>query len=71
MIYGANANGKSNLIKALQHLRGVVTESAAAIKPDQSFAVQPFRPDADSAGQPIEFELTFLLDGVRHTLPMW
>lgn len=65
-IYGANASGKSNLIKALQYMRGVVIESATAIQPGQSFAVQPFRLDIDSASQPTEFEVTFLLDGVRY-----
>jgi len=66
VVYGANASGKSNLIKALQYMRGVVTESATAIQPGQTFAVQPFRLDGDSASQPSEFEVTFLLDGVRY-----
>lgn len=66
VVYGANASGKSNLIKALQYMRGVVIESATAIQPGQTFAVQPFRLDADSVNQPSEFEVTFLLDGVRY-----
>ena len=49
VVYGANASGKSNLIKALQYMRGVVTESATVIQPGQTFSVQPFRLDADSA----------------------
>ncbi|MFA7665114.1 MAG: ATP-binding protein [Burkholderiaceae bacterium] len=64
-IYGANASGKSNLIKALQYMRGVVMESAA-LPPGQAFSVQPFRLDADSGGQPTEFEVTFILEGVRY-----
>ena len=40
VVYGANASGKSNLIKALQYMRGVVTESATAMQPSQTFAVQ-------------------------------
>ncbi|NBT82837.1 MAG: ATP-binding protein [Betaproteobacteria bacterium] len=66
VVYGANASGKSNLIKALQYMRGLVTDSAAAIQPGQTFAVQPFRLDIDSANEPSEFEVTFLLDGVRY-----
>lgn len=66
VVYGANASGKSNLIKALQYMRGVVVESATAIQPGQNFAVQPFRLDADSVSQSSEFEVTFLLDGVRY-----
>ena len=66
LVYGANASGKSNLIKALQYMRAVVTESATALQPGQPFAVQPFRLDADSPGQPSEFEVTFLRDNVRY-----
>lgn len=66
VIYGANASGKSNLIKALQYMRGVVTESATVIQPGQLYGVQPFRLDTDSAAQPTEFEATFLLDNVRY-----
>lgn len=65
-IYGANASGKSNLVKALQYMRGVVMESATVIQPGQTYAVQPFRLDAQSAGRPTEFEVTFILDGVRY-----
>lgn len=65
-VYGANASGKSNLIKALQYMRGVVVESATAIQPGQTFAVQPFRLDASSASPPSEFEVTFLLNGIRY-----
>lgn len=66
VIYGANASGKSSLIKALQYMRGVVAESATAIQPGQTFAVQPFGLDATSASQPTEFEITFIFDGVRY-----
>ena len=66
VIYGANASGKSNLVKALQYMRGVVVESATVIQPGQSYAVQPFRLDVESASRPTEFEVTFLLDGVRY-----
>jgi hypothetical protein len=66
VVYGANASGKSNLIKALQYMRGVVAESATIIQPGQTFSVQPFRLDGESASQPTEFEVTFLLDGVRY-----
>jgi uncharacterized protein len=66
VVYGANAGGKSNLIKALQYMRGVVLESATIIQPGQGFAVQPFRLDSQSTHQPTEFEVTFILDGVRY-----
>lgn len=66
VVYGANASGKSNLLKALQYMRGVVVESATVIQPGQPYGVQPFRLDPESAAQPSEFEATFLLAGVRY-----
>jgi uncharacterized protein len=66
VIYGANASGKSNLIKALQYMRGVVMESAA-LQPGQTFdRLHPFKLDATSASLPTEFEVTFIVDGVRY-----
>ena len=66
VVYGANASGKSNLIKALQFMRGVVLESVR-LQPGQTFdRLQPFKLDTVSASQPTEFEVTFLLDGVRY-----
>ncbi|NSX04019.1 AAA family ATPase [Cupriavidus gilardii] len=66
VVYGANASGKSNLIKALQYMRGVVVESATVVQPGQTYAVQPFRLDTASAEEPSEFEVTVILSGVRH-----
>lgn len=66
VVYGANASGKSNLIKALQYMRGVVLESAT-LPPGQAFdRLQPFKLDAASASLPTSFEVTFLLEGVRY-----
>lgn len=66
VVYGANASGKSNLIKALQYMRGVVLESAS-LQPGQTFErLQPFRLDSTSAGEATAFEVTFLLEGVRY-----
>lgn len=66
VVYGANAGGKSNLIKALQYMRGVVLESATVIQPGQTYGVQAFRLDGTSATQPTEFEVTFVLGEVRY-----
>jgi len=66
VVYGANASGKSNLIKALQYMSGVVLESAS-LKPNQNFnALQPFKLDTASGALPTEFEVTLILDGVRY-----
>jgi uncharacterized protein len=66
VVYGANASGKSNLIKALQYMRGVVIESATIITPGQIYSVQPFRLDSEAINQASEFEVTFIVDGIRY-----
>ncbi len=66
VVFGANASGKSNLIKALQYMRGVVLESAA-LQPSQTFErLHPFKLDLASGSLPTEFEVTFIVDGVRY-----
>lgn len=66
VVYGPNASGKSSLLRALDYMRAVVAESATVIQPGQTYNVQPFKLDSASAQQPTEFEITFLLAGVRH-----
>lgn len=65
VVYGPNASGKSTLLFALHYMRSVIAESAV-LQPGQTFNVQPFRLDSEYAKQPTEFEITFLLGGVRH-----
>lgn len=64
-IYGANASGKSTVIRALQVMREVVIGSAVRFRPGQALPGQPFRLDSRSVSEPIEFEVTFLRDGLR------
>lgn len=66
VVYGSNASGKSTLLQSLFYMRAVVAESATIMQPGQTFSVQPFRLDTEYAKQPSEFEITFLLGGVRH-----
>jgi len=66
VVYGPNASGKSTLLLALHYMRYVVADSATVLQPGQTFNVQPFRLDVEYAKQPTEFEITFLLGGVRH-----
>jgi uncharacterized protein len=66
VVYGPNASGKSTLLEALNYMRAVVADSATTVQPGQSYNVRPFRLDASFATQPTSFEMSFLLDGVRH-----
>src|SRR5688572_27767500 len=66
VVYGANASGKSNFIFALATMRNMVLVSMAM--PDSARAEQytPFRLDRATSGEPTQFEVTILLDGVRY-----
>ena len=63
-IYGANASGKSNVIKALVAMRRLVLKSHELQRGDK-IDVIPFRLDPVTAGQPTEFEVVFIKDGMR------
>ena len=41
-------------------------DQATLVEPGQIYVLQPFRLDAESASQSIEFEAPFLLDGVLY-----
>jgi uncharacterized protein len=64
-IYGANAAGKTNIIRAMALMRAVVLQSAA-LQPDHPLNVQSFMLDPSFRDQPTEFEVTFLIDGARY-----
>lgn len=65
-IYGPNAAGKSNFIRALEMLRRWVIASATP-QPDWVLQVTPFLLSEAAAQQPTEFEIVFVArDGVRY-----
>ncbi len=65
-IYGANASGKTNLIKAMQFMKALVAESATVIQPGQSFALKPFLLDTETVNEPSCFEITFVHEKIRY-----
>lgn len=65
-IYGPNASGKSNLLLALQAMKQIVLESAISLQRGDKLPVTPFRLNPQSRQQPSEFEVTFLVEGVRY-----
>ena len=65
-IYGANASGKSNLIQAFAFFRYFVLRSAENRQEGDKIPVYPFMLDPELAKKPSEFEMTFILNGVRH-----
>jgi AAA15 family ATPase/GTPase len=65
VVYGANASGKSNLMRAMQFMQGVVVGSFS-LQPTQKFNVQSFLLDKTLKEEPTLFEVTVVLDGVRY-----
>ncbi len=62
-IYGPNASGKSNLIRALSTMRQIIKAPA---KPGEKLPVTPFKLDDEYGRKPSSFEVTFYHEEVRY-----
>lgn len=60
-IYGPNASGKSNLVKALDFMRAMVLGSSHRMQAGDLIEVEPYRL-RDTEWAPSRFEVVFLLD---------
>lgn len=69
-IYGANASGKTNVLRALEFLSEAVTLSHRKWKPDGVIPRMPFLIDDDSRHAPSELEIDFLTGGIRYRYGM-
>ena len=65
-IYGPNAAGKSNLLRAVRTMQSIVLESATGRKWGDQLPVTPFRLDPETRVAPSEFEVNFIVDQVRY-----
>lgn len=65
-LYGANASGKSNVLKALKFMRDAVRDSFQNWAPDSSIPVEPFRLDPAYENAPSLFEVTFVINKTRY-----
>ncbi len=66
-IYGANASGKSNLVKALRYMQDMVMHSSKDTQKGEPIEVEPFLLDPKSAQEPSLFELIFFIGNVEYT----
>lgn len=66
VIYGANAAGKSNVVRALEFMREVVLMSAKESQQGEKIPVKSFLFDKKTSSQPSTFETTFIKDKVRY-----
>lgn len=64
LIYGANASGKSNILKAFDFLQSFWSATPSSI--DEPTGSVPFLLDQKTPEQPSEFELKFFAAGVRY-----
>ena len=62
-IYGANAAGKTNLIRGLDAMRTVVVDANRA---DAELPITPFLLSAEHNDRPTRFEVSCIVAGVRH-----
>lgn len=64
-LYGPNASGKSNILRALWFMARFVATSAVRL-PEAPTGVVPFAFDHDSRADPSELEALFVVDGVLY-----
>lgn len=65
-IYGPNASGKTNLIKAMAAMETIVMTSAQEKQRGDSLPIEPYLFDRTSRGQPSEFEVVISIDEVQY-----
>lgn len=63
VVFGANASGKSNLIKALHFFKDFVFNSFKALQSDEQISVEPYRLNAVSAKEPSMMEMVMAVEG--------
>lgn len=66
VLYGANASGKSNLLKALEFMKTFVNDSATESQAGNLINVEPFLLDRETEKEPSFFEIVCISYGVRY-----
>lgn len=65
VIYGANASGKSNIIKAINVVIMMLNNSNN-MQPGQKLPIVPFRLDPEYINKPSSFEFILVIDGIKY-----
>ncbi|GLF97179.1 AAA family ATPase [Streptomyces yaizuensis] len=65
-VYGQNASGKSNVIDAIEWMRGAVLSSFRSWDPTVGVPRRPFALRQDAGAWPSTFSMDFALDGVHY-----
>ena len=70
VIFGANASGKSNVVKALDFFKKYIIDSFKNVQAGESIDVEPFKLDISTAAAPSSFEMIFIIDGNQYRYGM-
>jgi len=65
-IYGANASGKSNLLKAIGFMKDFIITSSKETQAEEPIEVENFKLSTETEKKPSFFEIIFLIDGQRY-----
>ena len=65
VVYGANASGKSNLIKAMSNMRRLILKSVE-LSSASELKITPFLLNTDTEAAPSSFEVVFLIGEIRY-----
>lgn len=66
IIYGANASGKTNIIRLLYALRDAISKPSETPGDDGVYIYDPFRLNGESHNNPTEISISFILNGVKY-----
>jgi AAA15 family ATPase/GTPase len=66
VLYGANASGKSNLLKAFSFVRQFVLNSSKESQATEDIKIEPFRLNTSNLDKPSSFEIVFLIDDFKY-----
>lgn len=66
VVYGANASGKSNIVRAIRVMKRTILDSSRESQSDAPLDVETFKFASELADQPSSFECVFLLRGIEH-----
>jgi hypothetical protein len=65
-IYGPNASGKTNILRALPYVASLIMNSHEN-QPGEAIDFRPFKLDKKTENSPSVFEIVFEIDGIKYT----
>jgi len=66
VIYGANASGKSNLVKAMSKMKWMIINSSKNLQKGELLNIDTFKLSTKMLDKPAKFEISFLIDKVKY-----